>query len=139
MSKYYTPELGEITTSIRHEVSYNGTNDWYKHEGLATDPLAQYRVKYLDHDDITELKWVKDESYPESNSIFMGSLPCRYLLQSKKHLYTLEKDSLTSELGSGPIKVKINKGRGDVKIRLFHGVIKNYNELKTLIKWLKIV
>lgn len=134
-NKYYTPELGEITTSIRHEVAYIGTNDWYKHEGLATDPLAQYRVKYLDRQDIEELGW----EYKGDHWYYKGDVCYRIEKENAEYGY-MEYYWLHTRLDD-PTTVSIVVGNENGYTLeggpyLFDGQIKNFNELKTLMKWL---
>jgi hypothetical protein len=158
MEKYYTPEIEEF--HVGFEFEYNkGGNNWVKHTsgnhdfrdgiidvgvGETDDALynpfymgiseRDFRVKYLDREDIESLGFTKSEKYLDPPSAyhickdwkipFNGGYitPKRVMIwyqEKTKHLKVVCEDSWE-------------------QYRLFQGTIKNKSELKKLLKQLGI-
>jgi hypothetical protein len=150
MSKYYTPEIEEFHVGFRCEEKqdslYAERRKWivreikYPHDiqrvsVALKQPLMDgkhVRVKYLDRADIEELGW---EHIPNpKDMITTGGIPEKY--EMIKEVRRREIEYMLDRGGAlkGPYNTHIYKsGR-----RIFDGHIKNYNELKKLMKQLGI-
>lgn len=82
------------------------------------------RVKYLDRDDIEELGWVQDKDNDR-----------RYYIDLKKGKYALYLLETSNEIVITSLLSKIT----NFDEIIFVGSIKNYNELKTLMKQIGII
>lgn len=141
MEKYYTPDLEEFHLGFRYESgnkAIKGTStEWYKDEIEETYELEsvgdyqEVRVKYLDRKDIEELGWKYD------GEIFNGNMLEFYHPNegdddySRKLQFPKDIDRLIEEgiaIGSGYFDFCGDNYR-----------LKNYNELKTLMKQIGII
>ena len=146
MSKYYTPEIEEF--HVGFEFEYNkGGNNWVKHTsgnhdfrdgiidvgvGETDDALynpfymgiseRDFRVKYLDKEDIESLDWEYFDQYRDGGT----------------SIYRKDDKTLTY-YGTNRIKedytLIIHNNAGS---RFFYGTIKNKSELKKVLKMLGI-
>jgi len=159
MNKYYQPSLEEFHIGFRYEYKTKDTNDpishkesleWKKHifnetnlsggwdgETHLYDVLnnnIEYRTKHLDKIDIEELGW-KEES-KNFYKIVDGYYDKEEDGTGTEYRLTVRNNFIFIEF------YQIYFGEPSVPYRgadyLFRGTIKNYNELKTLMKQLNI-
>ncbi len=135
--KYYTPTLDEFHVGFEFESNYvlfeelSMKNDWTKiilsdrhnwfYDAYVNDAVpTEFRVKYLDKDDIEELGFNTEdngECYNKSIGwMIIGIYPWEDV-NGKPNEYKISVDTET----------------------VFHGVIKNKSELKRLLKQLNIL
>lgn len=136
VNKYYTPELEEFHVGFEFESKYvlfSNNLEWKKvtlsvkehawfWDSYLQDAIeTEFRVKYLDKEDIESLGWVKFDNH--CYCITDGDGRCWYLWLSVNRL-------------------SINKGLvGDLvkdSLQIFRGEIKNKSELIKLMKQLNI-
>ena len=128
--KYYTPTLEEFHVGFRYEeLSWTDSNTWhgpYKWDGYIPTRVfedlldgGKIRVKYLDQADLEELGWYK---LPELNIEWFGHPSGFHLGYSRPR----------------PDEPPLIFIRENSNIR-FSGDVRNYNELKVLMKQLNII
>lgn len=141
-NKYYTPNIEEFTEDFRFQInSYRpwdsrdvvNKKDWdfsyieflgvYFSKVKKSINNYNIRVKYLDQQDIEELGWVRDK---EDDRMYHISFE---LGECSLHFSEEDEDIVITSLHP---KVK------NFDKVIFHGKIKNYNELKKLMKQLEI-
>lgn len=139
-NKYYTPELEEFHPGFRVstnmveslEIDYKTFVEWGRHNTFYIGVQDGYiRVKYLDRSDIEELGW----EYKGDHWFYKGNV-C-YRIEKEMEYYWLH----TSPDDPTTVSILIGDEDGytlEGGPYLFDGQIKNYNELKTLMKWLNI-
>lgn len=140
--KYYEPKIEEFHKGFRFQIlsSYGFINCIYpdvvethflmrKGDTLdkIEDKLDSCRVKILDQDDIEELGWEWEEY-----SLLRGDAMYTYYLKDMVDVYRL---TYVPRLKSVRIVEKQGMEESDP---LFHGEVKNYNELKKLMNQLGI-
>ena len=161
MEKYYTPELEEFHVGFEFESNYilfrkgNKGDEWNKHiltkentwfwDAYENDAIeTEFRVKYLDTEDIESFGWKR------SSLLTSRRYSTVYFIESKPSYahWTLEVTNLAKMKEDGKLssdKEEIN----DVHIKFFHpddasgqtvffGTIKNKSELNKLLKQLGI-
>lgn len=131
MDKHYIPELEEFYVGFEYECLFH-FNDWRSHtygseeevEVYGTKELdylkrhiKNFRVKYLDREDIESLGFKIDADYKSINSVIFS-----------KDDYTILQSDITEILISDSFN----------ETTLFNGRIKNKSELKKLLKQLGI-
>ncbi len=124
---YQKLTLGKIapntgwTPDLKWLSSFKFDNTIDKDTGLKDTDY--FRVKYLDNDDIEELGWEK-----RGKNGFKLLKSCKldngYLYETHFNLGFYEVSTM-----------EITDGNGNI---LFYGKVKNYNELKNLMKWIFI-
>jgi hypothetical protein len=128
--KYYTPSIEEFHIGFEYEWSEEGRKIWIEEQADQDDvSLAyssyeetpdiypdEYRVKYLDREDIESLGFVYNEEY-----IYYTPTRNFQLNHKETHQYNLR---------------VIDEQHGEV---IFIGYIKNKSELRRLLKQLKII
>jgi len=129
IKKYYQPDISEFHVGFEYEyedINQGGAStSWYKGiiepkqayiiDQIYRDEDREYRVKYLDKEDIESLGFIKE-------SIYSHKLNQDYYIE-----YNSEKPIHTDS-----IEIKNNQNT------LFSGYIKNKSELKKLLKQLNI-
>lgn len=130
--KYYTPSIEEFHVGFRYQshVDPRTDNGWDDEEvdrhsiiyPLKVDSDVDYRVKYLDDDDIEELGWEKcgKKSFKLLKSFKLDS----------GYLYETEYNLILVDRAKSIIELQDSNGN-----TLFNGKIKNYNELKKIMEW----
>lgn len=144
-NKYYTPTIEELKVGLECEWLADPVNEIYKPIELPENmlsltlntagwnfeklgvpgPITNYRVKYLDTEDIESLGFVKalyksSEVYQFSNVVITS--------------YTrLNENGLTLDISVLP---KLNNSS---LMRIFRGKVKNKSELKTIMKQIGIL
>ena len=158
-NKYYTPDISEFHFGFEFESNYvlfqpytkrfgDGTPDWYKHiltagehdwfwDSYKNDAYTtEFRVKYLDTDDIKELGW---DVYQFNDRDFSARL-----VGKKYHvdMYYHYPDHTTQIVYYWPKEVregyKIDPYNLYNSEYLFSGVVKNKSELKRILEMIKI-
>lgn len=130
--KYYTPSIEEFHVGFRYQSHADPRTDngWDDEEvdrysiiyPLKVDSDVDYRVKYLDDDDIEELGWEKwGKTYFKLQKSF--KLDSGYLYETEYNLIFVDRAKSIIEL---------QDSNGNT---LFNGKIKNYNELKKIMEW----
>lgn len=135
--KYYTPRIEEF--HIGFEFEYRSSiydKTWHKwniedysvnKKSLDQFPfninsseidMYEFRVKYLDQEDIESLGWVYDTS-----NIFY------------KNKYCL----IINDIRLGSIEIILDNSESTVDFNLFNGTVKNKSELRKLMKQLEII
>lgn len=134
-SKYYTPDISELYVGFECEQYDNNSKEWKKYtvdkyiwssNGIwklfYDNPEESFRVKYLDKEDIENLGFTEDYGWEFTYKDYL-QLPG----YSYEDYIDLEYrvDTKVAYIGTSGMTV-------------YHGIIKNKSELKTLLKWLKI-
>lgn len=129
-NKYYTPSVEEFHVGFRYEVHEDPRTDegWSKTEVdrncikycVQQDSDVDYRVKYLDQQDIEELGWIRDPENDRAEHIAfkLGDMV----------LLFCEDDNEVVIIWVHKRIVQCDKVR-------FHGNLNNYNELKLVMKF----
>ena len=137
MDKYYTPEISEFFVGFEYETLYLQDYDTWKKEILEEDDAGyfqsiysgdaiptEFRVKYLDKEDIESLGWEFIKQHPGTTSF-----------DFEKEEYSLNFDP---EFGS-KWNLRIYDGEDqDSEFNYFSGYVKNKSELIKLLKQLQI-
>jgi len=140
MKKYYTPDKKEFYIGFEFESNYvlfnqkltwkkiilNNSHNWFWDSYDEDAVETEFRVKYLDREDIESLGWkdTKNKGMAERNEEF---------LFTKSHAI-LKGDKYKLKYCSIIPSVQINNEGA----KLFNGMIKNKSELKILMKQLFI-
>ena len=133
MEKYYTPEIEEFHIWFEYEWKCDGTKtDWTRSvcdsnmNPLDCDcrRINDYRVKYLDKEDIESFGFDHDQTTKDGSDYYKGSL----ISDSEFRLNTNKQN---------PTLINIWNLRNNEQI--FCGIIKNKSELKVLLKQLNIL
>jgi hypothetical protein len=132
-NKYYTPEIEEFHVGFECEYS-DKDNTWVSHvvkegEGLRLGNKRDYRVKYLDQEDIESLGFEVSGlgTYPEIEEYLFGVPSLMKDDGSTGNGYWLKFWKKTK-------KVEITDCTQVFHRRLFDGVVKNKSELKKVLK-----
>lgn len=143
-NKYYTPKIEEFHIGFECEFKNNmQSNKWEKeicdqdtisivfnsweHEDLDEKFEDEFRVKYLDQEDIESLGW----EFIESNLDFK-----KFSFSTGDELKNTIENAWKLRLEKEPYRVFITQGHGWTR---FLGTIKNKSELKRLLKQLNIL
>ena len=142
MDKYYTPEISEFFVGFEYETSYLQDYDTWKKEILEEDDAGyfqsiysgdaiptEFRVKYLDKEDIESLGWKVFSDYGAG---------IEFKFEDKWKLVKVKYEGLT--YSKNEIRIFENNSifGEDYTSRLFIGNIKNKSELIKLLKQLQI-
>lgn len=137
-NKYYTPTIEEFHVGFEFESNYalfGDTNQWNKvtlnikeynwfwHSYLHNAVETEFRVKYLDKEDIESFGFKEDKS---------NSTPDRLNLELCKNGFTL------GIVLYDKIELIIYKYKVKEEI-LFRGIIKNKSELKKILTQIKVI
>ena len=152
-NKFYTPELEEFHVGFRYEGRYAKYANINFDEGKCTvgewsewtptqygnldwNLYTEQRVKYLDREDIEELGWLYDGRTTELWFTIPDTFvqPFNLLYRAFKLSYNIN-DNRCMIIGYEWATYK-DSNEGET---LFFGRIKNYNELKTLMKQIEII
>jgi hypothetical protein len=132
-SKYYTPNANEFRIDFRYELGYltnEGIGGWEKNVfSIADDQMSlgaienlikggYIRVKVLDEADIVELGWVEK------------------VISVNGGFWNKENWSLNLIFSSGVVRIVYNVDGSNYVY--FNGTIRNYNELKDVMRMLEI-
>ena len=153
MSKYYTPSVEEVHIGFRyeaHEMPHNA-DIWIPTEfdveqlvefsflcNEEFGPVSEWcRVKYLAKEDIEELGWVR---HSEPGIVTTGGVPELYeILITKRRRpkrFKLSRGGALMSVNTIEIREYVTKLNSKL---IFRGEIKNYNELKRLMKQIGII
>jgi hypothetical protein len=136
MSKYYTPNIEEFHVGFRYQShadprTDNGWDDEVVDRNSIIYPLkvdsdVDYRVKYLDDDDIQELGWERfgKKSFKLEKSFKLDT----------DYLHKIEFILSWEDFEKSIIEILDSNGN-----TLFYGKINNYNELEKIMEQLEIV
>lgn len=140
-SKYYTPSIEEFHVGFAYE--FKSKNGWVKNniENSNVDfifqlnmfkDLENYRVKYLDREDIENLGWIKqDHSFWQPFQCFKLK---KLLLYKGFIINKIGDDDMGNPNHTHVFIENINGSKC-----LFNGDIKNRSELKKLMQQLNII
>ena len=136
MDKYYTPEIEEFHVGFEYEFRHDDFKEdgWIKYSTPEFNPeredsfigksdLSEYRVKYLDREDIESLEF-----------IFNGNERGKFRFIRGNIVIIFCPDTYIVQIIIEPIERRFNY----VIPRGFCGTIKNISELKQIIKMLKL-
>lgn len=131
-NKYYTPSIEEFHVGFEFETSYLEDYDTWKKVTLEFDDFGfytstwevdsnptEFRVKYLDKEDIESLGWTDGETHGLSGYVL------NYATDDSYQMY-YDKDNQFTQIYNWNSKI------------IFEGIIKNKSELKRLLKQLGI-
>ena len=131
-NNYYTPSLEEFHIGFEFETSYLEDYDTWKKVTLEFDDFGfytstwevdsnptEFRVKYLDKEDIESLGWTDGETHGLSGYVL------NYATDDSYQMY-YDKDNQFTQIYNWDSKI------------IFEGIIKNKSELKRLLKQLEI-
>lgn len=144
-NKYYTPTIEELKVGLECEWLADPANEVYKPVELTANmlsltldttgwnferlgvpgPLTNYRIKYLDAEDIESLGWIKSQY--KTKEVYQLN---RFVITSFSRL---EENGLVIDISLLP-HFKDSELR-----RIFRGRIKNKSELKTIMKQVGIL
>ena len=153
ISKYYTPEIKDLYIGYICETPQgtigkgkwkttiiNSQLDWWK----ICDLSLPIRTKYLDKKDIESLGWIDITErlinkewlvkFPNTRKKFeiITELDNRWLILYPNHTIAIVAIDICKEMDKGTINYDSNSSRE------YQGECKSINELKLLMKWLKI-
>ncbi len=141
-NKYYNPEIEEFNVGFEFESNYLKV-DWAK-QTLKLEEMAhfydsyildasslEFRVKYLDREDIEDLGW----NYTEDSSAGDGNIRWFDSYTIKGGFYKLNSFGHIPSIGDNLCDKVIIFSQGGENI-IFEGKIKNKSELKKLLKQL---
>ena len=151
MDKYYTPDITEFHVGFEFESNYvlfqsnHKGLEWNKckmtgdefawfHETYINDAYkTEFRVKYLDKEDIESLGWkyVVDNSQGDGNTRWFD------VFEMKGRYYTFGFHGHVEELGDNLCDKAIIYARNQSEI-LFSGKIKNKSELRKIMQMIGI-
>ena len=143
-----TPEMWKhrnwVNKIVNNSSVYNLPQLWDVQEYKPLGIKNRYRVKYLDKEDIEELGWIPCgegavqwyDLIPEY-SVQLGNLSYRkfHLTYQRDRMQKKERDILCRIIG---YEYNRDKYQSQDEKELFQGQIKNYNELKRIMKQLNI-
>lgn len=133
-NKYYTPDISEFHVGFEFESNYtlfSADKEWHKvtlimpdcewfwSEYLEDATESEFRVKYLDREDIESLGWEEKEPY----------------------IFTIKDTNLIYRLlftGFDVYRIRIFEESTPIKQQIFVGKIRNKSELKILMNQLRI-
>ena len=156
-NKYYVPEIGEFCAGFEFEDRYLdwgdtwstwskrtinnlinlGTFDRFIHKEFKSyENIKKYefRVKYLNSQDIESLGFIKEKKEPTKFDFILGT---KFTLDNY-NLY-LSDDTGRTIITSNDLTRAYEYGIGSKEYTLFNGKIKNKSELKTVLKQIGVL
>lgn len=141
MNKYYTPEIEEFHFGFEFESNYvlfgkdwtkvvlSEEHDWFYSSYVNDAVPTEFRVKYLDKEDIESLGWIYNDISKEFNYKFKKEFNYRlWFSPNNPDLFSIRIEGWYSR-----------EGKIDAKFDMFLGNLKNKSELKKLMQQLHIL